>query len=222
MSYEIEGSSRPINEHLLNAALGRITGRDEGSYRTLFSADTNELVLDLGSGKTQFDTLPHVVQFDCAYTEPEARPKRPQQAVAGIYQQLPFIDNAFDRTTCRYGNLTPSVQGACEAVAEALRVTRPGGTIQIYPIYASLHNRRFIHDLQNDGYSVRFGSPWAAVRAELSDTAAKPYAKVLAALASLAFFRPLTIEKTEVLDGDSRLEFAYRIGPLVSSLSRTI
>lgn len=204
------------NEHRINAALSTVTKRDARSYRLLFGIGPDERALDLGSGLTRFATLPNLVQLDQIYTEPWARPKGP--AVAAIYQELPFLDDSFDRVTCRYGNLTLSNAGGVEMVSEALRVTRPEGKIQVYPVYVDPANRYFLHRVRGMGYDVRFEPPWRALAAEIMDTNPPSKVKIASAI-GVIFCRTLAIRKIETMQGEDCRALARRLGPLVARLS---
>ena len=96
-------------------------------------------ILDLGSGQSNFaetfNNKPElnatVVRLDAKYSD--IKPSYLEEAVTGAAQFLPFADNSFDEVLASYSIywIKDKLQ---QALTETIRVTRPGGMMQIYPV----------------------------------------------------------------------------------------
>jgi hypothetical protein len=104
-----------------------VTKRPEVWYEERFSMEAEERVLDLGSGKSPYDS-PGLIKLDYLYDD--FHPSGEGRHVAGLFQELPFPDGAFDRVVSSWGLYHVR---STEPFEEALRVTRPGGTVEFFP-----------------------------------------------------------------------------------------
>lgn len=226
------------------ALLTPTTARTEKTYKQYFEPDPDELILDLGSGRTIFNELPNVVQLDFAYTNPYKQPENPGKAVAAIYQELPFRDAVFDRVTCRWGNLFLTDDGAVKALSEALRVVKPEGLIQFTPIV----NRPFLRESlaweQASGYEISREPDyllrtigWSSLSGGMTNLAvdltffrAEPALLVLPAFISATSIlakligrkiQTMTIKKTaNLMEQQAQQDFAQRFGPTLNWLKK--
>lgn len=124
-----------------------ITKRWSWHYREAFDSRKNELVLDLGSGKSPYAPK-NVIRTDVIYAN-QFTPRRGKN-VASLLQELPFADQTFDRVTASFSMYWVSAyNGGVVAVKEALRVLKPDGELQILP--ASINHFGLADDLSDRG-----------------------------------------------------------------------
>ena len=143
------------------------TGRSAYDFKSIFVVKPDETILDLGSGASNLSKLGNVIQLDYAYHNLEDRPFDTSRAVRAIYQELPFPDETFDRVLTRWGNLTLNNEGATLTTAEALRVAKPDGSFEAYPIRSSRFNKQLVSDMVADGYDIELFKPLHTTRRQL-------------------------------------------------------
>ncbi len=119
----------PHNAWHKRARRSIITGRQQGWYDRVFDIQPDERVLDLGSGRSPYADE-NITRLDYLY-----RKETPGvgKNVAAIFQELPFPDKTFDRAVASW-SLVKLQEGAHQGLEEALRVIKPGGELQIFPV----------------------------------------------------------------------------------------
>ncbi len=114
------------------------TSRGIDQYRITFDLDhltDKHVVLDVGAGDSEFAEKMRkrkirVVRLDPDYLSYPPRDKK--DTVVGIVQELPFRDDTFDEVLASWSMYYVKT-GTKVALAELLRVTKPGGRVQISP-----------------------------------------------------------------------------------------
>lgn len=107
-------------------------GRNHRLYFKWFDlGDTQgKRVLDIGAGDADFSAVTGSVALDADYCD--IKPAHKQTSVTAVGQHLPFRNNCFDVTIASHCIIWVR-HGLREMLSEMLRVTRDGGSAQIYP-----------------------------------------------------------------------------------------
>jgi SAM-dependent methyltransferase len=105
-----------------------VTNRGDTWYNRVFTIPKDGFGLDLGSGESPYAPA-NIIRLDYLYREyaPETG-----QNVAALFQELPFADESFDFAVASW-SLAKLRAGSQRALADILRVIKPGGNLQVYP-----------------------------------------------------------------------------------------
>jgi hypothetical protein len=109
-----------------------VTARSAEWYQDMFDGTDSERILDLGSGMSPH-APPNVIRTDYLFRRQTPEAGRGRNA-ALLFQQLPFPDRTFDRATASW-SFEKLKEGRSLATREALRVIKPGGELQITPVW---------------------------------------------------------------------------------------
>ncbi|MEX2043364.1 MAG: class I SAM-dependent methyltransferase [Patescibacteria group bacterium] len=149
------------------------TSRDLDEYRKFFGEDIAVepgLVLDVGAGNSPFatevrespDHAGRVIRADLSYAF--HMPEDPVDAVAADVRQLPFEDDTFEQVVSSHCLMHFDWESAASAIGEMLRVTKPDGTIGIFPGHERWSQRvPEPAELHQVGWSRLFGSHTVAI-----------------------------------------------------------
>jgi SAM-dependent methyltransferase len=181
------------------------TARSAEVYDEQFGpASRAALVLDVGAGDAtwaarRLDQRSLAVRCDPLYAlQP---PAQPGLAVAGAGQRLPFVSSRFDRVICSW--VTPHVPRPELAgfLNELVRVTKPGGTVLVHPLYHVVRHLVSPHDFvyekkfskQRPGTTLVMvkrpevsDEDWVSITAEVAESAKLHLSRPLTALRKLA------------------------------------
>lgn len=126
-----------------DARITPTTSRDEDHYSRVFDIQPNERVLDLGAGKSPY-APENTVRLDYRY-----RKNTPKVGtnVAGLFQELPFRDESFDRVVASWSIYV--ARDRWQIMSEALRVLRVGGEFQDFPVKETRRSDAFVQS--NEG-----------------------------------------------------------------------
>jgi|GEM_PF-2595100 len=124
-------SDRERSKWQKRAHRSMVSIRETTWYEAAFNINPDELVLDLGPGHSPY-APDNVMRIDYGFAH-KFRPRTGKgRNVAGIFQELPFKDEAYDRVVGSW-SVRKLREGALQSVAEILRVVRIGGEIQLTP-----------------------------------------------------------------------------------------
>ncbi len=112
-----------------NANRARVTERGRIHYHNVFDIQKGERVLDLGPGRSPY-VPKDSVRLDNIFNE-RYKPGKGNN-IAGLFQELPLLDDSFDRAVASY-SLFWVRRGIKGVTRESLRVLRPEGVLQIFP-----------------------------------------------------------------------------------------